>query len=353
MEDQVLILTPSAGLGGGIERYAETIEWALSSNEIDSHRIDLHKAARQARLSAHAQMYAACAKFLQRTPGWTHLVLIHRALLPVAVLLAKRYRICGVSVVCHGNDVWSAKSHFRRRVENKLLKMRNVRLVANSQFTAGAMATLGEATILPPGLSRDWFHTLVEASKNSRPHDTTINIVTAFSLARWREKGLRELLIAVASMERADINVTVCGAGNPPRELLQLVQEHRRCFLRIDLPPSELARQFAAADIFVLATQAGTGENRFFESFGLVLVEAQLAGTPVVAPAYGGSRDAIIAGRTGVIPADQSPEALAKALEELLKNPQKIREMGKLAGEWASELFSPEQYASHAVDALL
>src|ERR1700722_13574756 len=91
VDGQVLILTPSVGLGGGIERYAETVEWALSFYGIDAHRIDLHREMRLPRLSAYAQMYKACTDILQRNPRRTHLVLIHRSLLPVALLLARQY----------------------------------------------------------------------------------------------------------------------------------------------------------------------------------------------------------------------------------------------------------------------
>ena len=48
------------------------------------------------------------------------------------------------------------------------------------------------------------------------------------------------------------------------------------------------------------------------EGFGLVLLEAQAAGTPVIATAYGGSHEACIEGVTGVAPADESAEALIR-----------------------------------------
>ena len=41
MSDRVLLLTPSRGLGGGIERYVETLEWAFAREGVDYSRVDL------------------------------------------------------------------------------------------------------------------------------------------------------------------------------------------------------------------------------------------------------------------------------------------------------------------------
>ena len=44
---KALLLTPSRGLGGGIERYVETVEGALASTTSSASRLDLHAPARQ------------------------------------------------------------------------------------------------------------------------------------------------------------------------------------------------------------------------------------------------------------------------------------------------------------------
>ena len=123
--------------------------------------------------------------------------------------------------------------------------------------------------------------------------------------------------------------------------------------MRPGLRDHELAGQLAASDLFVLATRTRPGRNASGEGFGLVLLEAQVAGTPVVGPAYGGSHDAYIDQVTGVSPTDESERALARTLEDLLQYPGRLPEMGKRAAEWASESFAPERYAPLAVARLL
>jgi glycosyltransferase involved in cell wall biosynthesis len=53
------------------------------------------------------------------------------------------------------------------------------------------------------------------------------------------------------------------------------------------------------------------------EDFGIVPVEAQAAGVPVIAYGVGGAAETVIDGRTGVLFDQQSPESLAAAIERL------------------------------------
>lgn len=349
MTNRALLLTPSRGRGGGIERYADTLEWVFADQGVECQRIDLSGSG----VWAHARMLAEVREVTRTSPSPTRLVLAHRTLLPIASLLAKGSPVCGISVVCHGNDVWAARPLARRSLENHLMRSAEVRVVAVSSFTAGALAKGCHASVLPPGLSRGWFDTLVDESDRVRVHGSGIHLVTTFRLSQWRSKGLRELLDCVAALGRPDIHLTVCGTGEPPQELRSLVRQHPWCMLRPGVSDRELARQLAEADLFVLATRTKGGRHASGEGFGLVLLEAQVAGTPVIGPAFGGSHDAYIDGVTGIAPMDETAQALAKVLDELLQDPCRLRWMGKRAAEWARESFAPEYYASRAVGRLL
>jgi glycosyltransferase involved in cell wall biosynthesis len=345
----VLLLAPSSGLGSGIERYTETLEWAFAAQGIESARVDLGRPG----FRGHARMLAQARTTLRRSMAPARLVAVHRALLPVAWLLAREVSVSGISVVCHGGEVWGARHRPRWYLENRLMRRPAIRVVAVSSFTAGALAGISPATVLAPGLSQAWFRTLAAASSASRPRGHEIRLITAFRLADWRSKGLPELLSAVAALQRPDVRVIVCGTGEPPPELRRLVSRHRHCTLRPNLSDQELAGQLAAADLFVLATRTRSAPNPSGEGFGLVLLEAQVAGTPVVGPAYGGSHSAFVDRITGAAPADETAEALTALLAELLKDPQQLARMGMRATDWTRECFAPERYASQAVARLL
>jgi phosphatidyl-myo-inositol dimannoside synthase len=346
---RVLLLSPSRGLGGGIERYVTTLEWAFAAEGVRCERLDLSEPG----LRGHARLFARGRAMLRADPEPARLVVAHRALLPVAVLLDRDPAARGVSVMCHGSEMWDSRWRPRRKLERRLMRRAGVRVVAVSNFTAGAILSNSRATVLPPALSRGWFDTLAAAAAGPRGSGPGIRLVTVFRLAEWEGKGLRQLVGAVTALGRPDVSLTVCGTGDPPAGLLRLVAEHPWCTVRPGLSDEDLARELAAADLFVLATQTKSGRGAVGEGFGLVLLEAQVAGAPVIAPAYGGSREAYVEGVTGVAPTDESAEALARILHDLLKDPVRLAEMAAQAARWARRAFDPEDYARLAIRRLL
>ena len=147
--------------------------------------------------------------------------------------------------------------------------------------------------------------------------------------------------------------MTVCGSGRPPDELLQLIGEYPWCRLRSGLSDEEFAVELAAADLFVLASRTRRGHGASGEGFGMVLLEAQVAGTPVVGPAFGGSHEAFLRQVTGEAPVDETAESLSAVLGGLLKDPARLEQMGRQAAQWSRKGFAPEAYASRVVSALL
>lgn len=349
MTCRVLLLSPSRGLGGGIERYVEALEWAFTAEGIEYERLDMSGSGPR----AHVQLLARGRAALRADSEPARLVVAHRALLPVAALLTMDSAACGVSVLCHGSEIWGSRWRPRRSLERRLMRSAGVRVAAVSNFTAGTLMRDCHATVLPPGLSREWFDTLAAAAADRPDHGPGIRLATAFRLAEWRSKGLHQLVAAVTALGRPDVCLTICGSGDPPADLLRLVSEYPWCTVRPDLGDADLARELAAADLFVLATQTRRGRRAGGEGFGLVLLEAQAAGTPVVAPAYGGSREAYLEGVTGVAPPDESAEALTRTLYDLLKDPGRLAQMGKHAAQWTRDGFAPERYAQLAVRRLL
>ena len=348
MSDRALLLTTSRGLGGGIERYVDTLEWAFVQQGVEYRRVDLQGAG----AVAQARLVIDARRHLQEISP-ARLIVAHRSLLPASRLLAREGTIRGASVLCYGRDVWGARGMIRHNLESHLMRNHRVRVVAISSFTAGALAGQCHATILRPALSRGWFDMLVKASANTSSDRMGTHLVTAFRLSDWRDKGLPELLTAIASLDRKDIKITVCGSGEPTSEIRRLVRQYPFCALLPGCTDRELADQFAQADLFVLATRTRGGRACSGEGFGLVLLEAQVAGTPVIGPSYGGSHDAYLDGVTGYSPSDESAGELAKVLDYALRDPGRLADMSKRAAEWARECFAPERYASQVVARLL
>ncbi|HEU4643900.1 MAG TPA: glycosyltransferase [Gemmatimonadaceae bacterium] len=153
------------------------------------------------------------------------------------------------------------------------------------------------------------------------------------------QKGVEHLIAALARM-RVRATLDIVGDG-PDREGLERQAMESGVADRIlwhgaltqgDLPP--LYRRAAALVVPSIE-----------EGLGLVAVEAQLCGTPVVASESGGLPDVVRHDHTGILVPPSNPEALARALDDLLERPDAGRSLGEAGRVHALGTFAPESVA--------
>jgi glycosyltransferase involved in cell wall biosynthesis len=87
------------------------------------------------------------------------------------------------------------------------------------------------------------------------------------------------------------------------------------------------------------------------EPFGLVGIEGFAAGRPAVASATGGTADWLQDGVSGLLVRPGDAGALARALNELLDDPERQREMGEAGRAHVDANFSPDRHLSVLLDA--
>ena len=95
---------------------------------------------------------------------------------------------------------------------------------------------------------------------------------------------------------------------------------------------SDIANVLSAADLFVLPSLS--------EGVPLALLEAMLAGKPVVASAVGEVPTVLDGGRAGALVPASDAAALADALEELLSDPARARSLGAAAQARATAAYT-------------
>jgi glycosyltransferase involved in cell wall biosynthesis len=153
------------------------------------------------------------------------------------------------------------------------------------------------------------------------------------------KKGLKYLLEAVAQLEQ-EAGKPVCqvlfvGEG-PAEQSLRTLSERlgispRVAFvgIRRDIP-----EVLSLMNIFVLPS--------LYEGFGIAILEAMAAGKPVVATAVGGIPEFVVPGQSGfLVPPGDAP-ALARAMKQLLDEPEKARAMGRQGQEHVKKHYSIE-----------
>src|SRR5260370_502406 len=95
-------------------------------------------------------------------------------------------------------------------------------------------------------------------------------------------------------------------------------------------PQPELAEWYRAATVVMVPSCS--------ESFGLVAVEAQACGTPVVAASVGGLRTAVADGRSGVLGGSRDPGHHARAVRDLIAHPAALPRLAQRSGDHADRV---------------
>lgn len=88
------------------------------------------------------------------------------------------------------------------------------------------------------------------------------------------------------------------------------------------------------------------------EGFGLNVLEAVHLGTPTISFDVGGLRDVIQNGRTGVIVKEETPQALADTIEQMLKEPERLTRLSRNALKWSKKLPTWETQSKRLVSLL-
>jgi glycosyltransferase involved in cell wall biosynthesis len=105
-------------------------------------------------------------------------------------------------------------------------------------------------------------------------------------------------------------------ARMPARKLLLVGEGPEWKALKAKAPPNvKLLGRLSFAEMHNLLRSARSFVFAAEEDFGIAPVEAQACGTPVIAYGRGGAAETVIAGRTGVLFDQQTPDALVDAVK--------------------------------------
>jgi phosphatidylinositol alpha-mannosyltransferase len=173
---------------------------------------------------------------------------------------------------------------------------------------------------------------------------------TAVPIARWQDgipnvlfvgrheprKGLLDLLKAHRILRRTGgkSRLLVVGSGPQEREARRYVATRGLNGVEFlgRVSDAEKAQLYKTADVFASPATGG-------ESFGIVLLEAMAAGTPIVASDIHGYKGVVRRGREGLLVPPRQPRELAIAIDRLVGDPVLREQMGA-AGQVRAEEFS-------------
>jgi D-inositol-3-phosphate glycosyltransferase len=202
------------------------------------------------------------------------------------------------------------------------------RLVANTRFEAQDLASYYDAdptklAVVQPGVDLDRFRPGPADAARARLGLPARGQIVSFVGRIQPLKAPDVLISALASLRSEDVTLVICGGPSGsglerPTALIELAESLGVAGSVRFLPPKTgpaLADLYRASDLVAVPSHN--------ESFGLVALEAQACGTPVVAAAVGGLVTAVQDGVSGVLVDGHDPHDWAHVLAKLLHSPNR------------------------------
>jgi phosphatidylinositol alpha-1,6-mannosyltransferase len=263
----------------------------------------------------------------------------------------------GVPYLCyvHGEDVSTAvNSREHTWLVRRVLAGADF-LIANSRNTAEILRTEWRVhpervCVLHPGVDTRYF-VPAETDPAVRARLGWGRRPVVLTVGRLQKrKGHDHMILALRSVRRTipDVLYAVVGKGEEGPELRALVQSQgldgHVQFLG-EVGDSDLRHCYQQCDLFALPNRQ---VDRDIEGFGMVLLEAQACGKPVLAGDSGGTAETMRIPETGRVVCCDGPDDLAAQVTELLADQELRGRMGAAGRNWVVEQFDWEALARKA-----
>lgn len=198
---------------------------------------------------------------------------------------------------------------------------------------------------IPPGVDTSRFYPIEQEEAKEAINIPCKNRLLLFVGRIEPLKGLQNLLKAIALIRERRTPAETCYClvviGGDPNASIEAMSSEMINIKRLskelgleDLvvflgkrAQDTLPYYYSAADILIMPS--------YYESFGMVALEAMACGTPVVASQVGGLPFLVQDGKTGFVVPGGDPEALVEPLMKLMNNDELRETMGKQAAEYA------------------
>jgi glycosyltransferase involved in cell wall biosynthesis len=194
------------------------------------------------------------------------------------------------------------------------------RYVAISHYVAGRIRRYynRQATVVYPPVDTDFFH----------PDATTPE---RFALVVSALVPYKRIDVAIAACARAGVPLTIVGDG-PERAALERAAPASTSFLG----------RVSDEDIRTLYRRAAVALLPGEEDFGIVPLEAQACGRPVVALGRGGALETVKPGETGLLVDELSAEAFADAIADAVDRRFEAAPIRRHAEQFSRSRFGDE-----------
>lgn len=252
-------------------------------------------------------------------------------------------------ILAHGSELLQAQNHPNRKALLTSVLHSADLVFANSHFTADLLKRLEvleeRIRIVHPGVDPQFFN-LPQSTMNLKDRYHLKNNSILLTVSNLVERKGHDRVIESLPLvlkEVPNLIYLIVGEGVQKVRLRYLVdrlnlQNHVR--FRGSVSQEQILDYYQMCDLFVMpARQVGCD----VEGFGIVYLEANACGKPVIGGRSGGTADAIVHGQTGFLVGPDSIEELADRIIQLLIDEGMRRRMGQAGRKRVLEHFTWEQ----------
>lgn len=208
-------------------------------------------------------------------------------------------------------------------------------VVANSRFTRGHLLELGvpegKIVIIHPRVDSERFKAAADTRVLERYGVRGKSVLLSVNRIVER-KGNDKVIESLPEILRACPDTVYVIAGNGPdggrlRTLAHDFGVADHVIFAANADSEEIVAWYQACDVFVMPSRE-IPDKGDAEGFGIVYLEANACGKPVVGGRSGGVADAVVDGETGLLVDPHSPTDIARAVIRLLQDPAFARQLG-------------------------
>jgi glycosyltransferase involved in cell wall biosynthesis len=222
------------------------------------------------------------------------------------------------------NPVFASVGYF---IETKIMPLvyKKTRIITLSQSSKKEIEgeKLGKVIgVVNPGIE---FYKYKRYSKNKKPMVLFLNRIKKY-------KGLDVLLKAIKELDnKVDFELLVAGNGDYLKEARKYAEINNLKNVKFLGRISEEKKKELMQKAWVFVNPS------FKEGWGIVNIEANYFGTPVIGSDVSGIKDSVVEGKTGLLFEYGDAQELAKKIEQIITNKKLRANMEKNSRLWAKE----------------
>ncbi|MFH1233194.1 MAG: glycosyltransferase family 4 protein [Patescibacteria group bacterium] len=256
----------------------------------------------------------------------------------VAYLISKIIKI-RYAVFLHGMDFTFAIQQQRKSWITRIILKNSDKIICANSYVASLVQKFypkikNKINVVNPGveLNNQLQNTNYELLKTKYNLENKIILLSVGRLVK--RKGFLEVIVCLPEVLKKVPNLiyVILGSGpeinNLQAKILELKLDDKIIIIT-NADNQERNTWLNLCNVFIMPTK---NINNDFEGFGIVYLEANLAGKPVIAGKSGGVGDAVVDGLNGLLVDPENLDQITNAIIKLAKNPslrQKLGEQGR------------------------